>query len=145
MSSGSSQTPLPHLATFQDLLAIPEDERFHEILDGELVQKAMASGEHSTTQLEIGAWLVPRFGRRPNGADRPGGWWFATECEIELSRHQVVRPDIAGWRRERMPERPHGYPLRLRPDWVCEVMTDGDARRRDGLKKRRLYSDFGVP
>ena len=44
-----------------------------------------------------------------------------------------------------MPEPPPGYPLRLRPDWVCEVMADGDARRRDGLQKRRIYSDHGVP
>jgi Uma2 family endonuclease len=145
MSSASSHTPLPHLATFADLLAIPEDERFHEILDGEIVQKAMASGDHGLSQAEITAWLLTRWGRRPNGADAPGGWWFVTECEVELSRHQVARPDIAGWRRERMPDRPRGYPLRLRPDWVCEVMTDGDARRRDGLKKRRLYADYGVP
>lgn len=145
MSAASTQTPLPHLATFRDLLAIPEEERFHEILDGEIVQKAMASGEHGATQQAIGTWLGARFGRRPNGTSRPGGWWFATEVEIEFSLHQVVWPDIAGWRRERMPERPRGYPLRLRPDWVCEIMADGDARRRDGLKKRRLYADTGVP
>jgi len=131
MSSASSQTPLPHLATFADLLAIPEEQRFHEVLDGEIVQKCMASGEHALGQTAAAAWLTTRFGRVPNGADRPGGWWLLAEVEVELSLHQVVRPDIAGWKRERMPERPRGYPLRLRPDWVCEVMADGDARRRD--------------
>lgn len=144
MSSASSGTPLPHLATFQDLLALSEDERFHEILDGELVRKASPSGEHGLSQQRLSGRL-DRFDGRPNGPSRPGGWWFVTEVEIELAPHQVVRPDIAGWRRERMPERPRGYPVRVRPDWICEVMTDGDARRRDGLRKRRLYADMGVP
>lgn len=144
MSSASSLTPLPHLATFQDLLALPEDDRFHEVLDGELVRKASPSGEHGYTQGNLRARL-DGYNGRPNGSSRPGGWWFAVEVEIELAPHQVVRPDLAGWRRERMVERPRGYPIKLRPDWVCEVMTDGDARRRDGLRKRRLYADMGVP
>ena len=43
-----------------------------------------------------------------------------------------------------MPAKPSGFPLRVRPDWVCEVMTDGDARRRDGIQKRRIYADHDV-
>ena len=62
-----------------------------------------------------------------------------------LVPHQVVEPDVAGWRRERMPTLPNDYPLTLRPDWVCEIMCDSDARRRDGLLKRRIYADHGVP
>lgn len=145
MSSASTHTPRPHLATFVDLLTIPEEQRFHEILDGEVIQKAMASGDHGSTQAALVGALLPYFQRRPNGADRPGGWWFATEVEIMLAAHQVVRPDLAGWRRVHHPDRPSGYPLRVRPDWVCEVMADGDARRRDGMQKRRIYADHGVP
>mgnify|MGYP002138899687 FL=1 len=44
-----------------------------------------------------------------------------------------------------MPTMPNDYPLTLRPDWVCEIMSDSDARRRDGLPKRRIYADHGVP
>jgi Uma2 family endonuclease len=143
MSSASSYSPLPHLATFADLLAVPEDERFHEILDGELVKKAAPSFDHGSSQCRLAARL-DGFNGRPNGPARPGGWFFGTEVEIELTPHQVVRPDLAGWRRARTPERPT-YPVRIRPDWVCEVGTDGDARRRDGLKKRRIYADAGVP
>ncbi len=138
------QTPTPHLASLHDLLALAEDQRVHEILDGEIVRKAMGSGQHGTSQLRAAGLLAP-FDRQPNGPARPGGWWFATEVEVELARHQVVRPDVVGWRRTAMPERPQGYPVRLRPDWVCEVMADGDARRRDGLQKRRIYADHGVP
>ena len=143
MSSPSSYSPLPHLATFEDLLALPKDERFHEILDGELVRKAAPSFDHGFSQRRLSVRL-DGFDGRSNGPSRPGGWIFSVEVEIELARHQVVRPDIAGWRRERMHEKP-SYPVRVRPDWVCEVGTDGNSRRRDGVMKRRIYADFGVP
>jgi Uma2 family endonuclease len=144
MASPSTQTPKIQLATFADLLRIPEEERRHEILDGEIVEKALPRGEHGVSQLRTGR-LLGGFDRLPHGPRRPGGWWFATEPTIRLSRHSVVQPDVAGWRRERMPERPAGYPIALRPDWVCEIMCDGDARRRDGLQKRRIYADHDVP
>ena len=131
MTSISTQTPTAHLATFADLLLIPEESRRHEILDGEIVEKALPRGEHGVGQLRAGR-LLGRFDRKPNGPTRPGGWWFATEPTIDLSMHQTVQPDVAGWRRERMPDRPSGYPITLRPDWVCEVMCDGDARRETG-------------
>lgn len=144
MTSTSTQTPTAHLATFADLLLIPEESRRHEILDGEIVEKALPRGEHGVGQLRAGR-LLGRFDRKPNGPTRPGGWWFATEPTIDLSMHQTVQPDVAGWRRERMPNRPSGYPITLRPDWVCEVMCDGDARRRDAIHKRRIYADHAVP
>lgn len=143
--ASSAETPQPHLATFKDLIALPEEERFHEILDGELVRKCMASGEHALGQIQAAIWLGSRFARRPNGADRPGGWWFLTEVEIELARHEIVRPDLAGWRRDRVKEAPQGHPLHIRPDWICEVLTSSDGRRRDGLQKRRIYANHGVP
>jgi Uma2 family endonuclease len=145
MTSISTQTPTAHLATFADLLLIPEESRRHEVLDGEIVEKALPRGEHGVAQSWIAGALVPAFARRANGPSRPGGWWFATEPTIDLSMHQTVQPDVAGWRRERMPNRPSGYPITLRPDWVCEVMCDGDARRRDAIHKRRIYADHGVP
>ncbi len=144
MASASTQTPKPHLATFADLLRIPEDRRRHEILDGEIIEKALPRLDHSVTQSRSGQ-LLRNFNRTPNGASRPGGWWFATEPTIKLSRHVTVQPDVAGWRRERLPDIHREYPITLRPDWVCEIMSDGDARRRDGLQKRRIYADHDVP
>ncbi|MFO0655397.1 MAG: Uma2 family endonuclease [Polyangia bacterium] len=101
-------------------------------------------GEHSESQAQIVGALI-RYSRGPGGADRPGGWRLATEPTIELSPHEVVQPDAAGWRRERMPNRISGYPVSIVPDWVCEIMCDGDARRRDSILKRRIYADHGVP
>lgn len=139
--SGSPQT---RPATLDDLLAIPEDDRFHEILDGELVEKEGTSGQHS---LPHGAALMSlsRYHGKPNGRSHPGGWWLVPEPTIQITPHQIVRPDLAGWRRERMPDPPAGYPVVLRPDWVCEIHFKKDARRRDTLQKRRIYADAGVP
>ena len=143
MSQASSQTPHDHLATLADLTAIPEDERWHEILDGELVEKASPSAEHAFDQAAITRTLAGFHGRS-GGPGGLGGWWIATEPTVKLAPHQYVQPDLAAWRRDRWPERPTGYPILARPDWVCEIGTDGDARRRDGVKKRRIYADHGV-
>ncbi len=130
----------PPSATVADLLAIPEEQRFHEIINGELMQKAVPSFEHGDAQSAIVAYLKIPFQRRPGGR-WPGGWWFATEVEVELAPDQIYRPDVVGWRRERMPERPSGSPVRIRPDWVCEVLSPDNARN-DTVKKMRVYQRY---
>jgi Uma2 family endonuclease len=138
----SAHTPTHRPATLKDFLAIPPHERFHEILDGELVKKTMPSGRHATVQGRLRGLL--------DGYDdgslrkQPGGWWLMTEVEIMLPWDQPVRPDLAGWRCERMPEVPEEFPLRLRPDWVCEVVSPSDPRR-DTVVKYRDYAKAGIP
>ena len=144
MASASAQTPPARLATFEDLLAIPEEDRFHEVLDGVLVEKEAASARHGLAQGVVRATLSS-FHHKPNGPSRPGGWWLTTEVTVKLSSHQTVRPDVVGWRRERLPQLPEAYPIELRPDWVCEIGSDGNSRRRDGLQKRRIYAEYDVP
>ena len=91
-------------ATVADLLAIREEHRFHEVVAGELVQKATPTGDHGAAQAALAGTLFAPFNRRAGGR-LPGGWWFATEVEVELESHHVYRPDVVGWRRERSPER----------------------------------------
>ena len=122
-------------ATLDDLLAIPEAERFHEIIDGELVRKAMPSFRHGGTQSELSGLLVGPYGRRRGG---PGGWRFVTEVEIMFSPNAILRPDISGWRRERLPEIPEEWPVSVRPDWVCEVLSPSNPEN-DLFKKIRIY------
>ena len=124
--------PTHSAATALDLMALPEEERFHEIVGGELVRKAEPSGEHGGTQADIAAWLgTSGFGRRGQGGG-PGGWWFATEVEVELGEHEVYRPDLLGWRRERVPDRPRGTPVRdpSRLGLRGPVAPDGPPRSR---------------
>jgi Uma2 family endonuclease len=123
-------------ATLADLYAIPEDERFHELIDGEIVEKAAPSGEHGGAQAGVVGSLLPSFGRRPGGR-WPGGWWFASDVDIQLGE-DICRPDVLGWRRDRVPAQPRGMPVRTIPDWVCEIVS-GSNRRNDVVRKKRIY------
>lgn len=138
----STQARALRRATVEDLLALPERSRFHEIVNGELVQKATPSGEHGGAQAALAGSLFGPFSRRPGGR-WPGGWWFATEVEIEFETHEVYRPDVVGWRRERAVERPSGTPVRLRPDWICEILSPSNARE-DQVTKFETYRRCGV-
>ncbi len=129
-------------ATLDDLLAIPAEARFHELLGGELVRKATPSGEHGNAQGGVIGSLRSPF-QRPPGRGGPGGWWIGTEIEVLLGA-DVARPDVVGWRREHSPAMPTGTPVALRPDWVCEVISPSNAST-DTVKKLRLYHAAGVP
>jgi Uma2 family endonuclease len=139
MSLAAKKAP----ATIDDLLAIPEAERFHEIIGGELVRKAMPSIRHGGAQAGLLGRLGGPYNRRPGGP-RPGGWRFATETEIRFDDSEIYRPDVAGWRRERLPELPDEFPLTVRPDWVCEIVSPSNVRN-DVVKKMLTYQRSGVP
>jgi Uma2 family endonuclease len=64
------------------------------------------------------------------------------EPELHL-REDVLVPDLAGWRRERMPEVPKGVPFEIAPDWVCEVISPSSARIDRGAKGL-IYAKHGV-
>ena len=116
--------------------ALAELER-HEIVGGELVQKAQPSFRHGMTQGLICGALTRfqeshRGAERPGGAPCPGGWWIGSEIEVELAPHEVYLPDVAGWRVERMPEPFEARPVRIAPDWVCKVLSPSTADRDTG-------------
>ncbi len=77
------------------------------------------------------------------GEGGPGGWWILDEPELHLGPHILV-PDLAGWRRERMPEMPDTAYFTLPPDWVCEVLSPGTARV-DRADKMPIYAAQGIP
>jgi Uma2 family endonuclease len=64
------------------------------------------------------------------------------EPEVHLGPHIVV-PDLAGWRRERLPEVPNGAYLELAPDWACEVLSPS-TQALDRGRKLGVYASFGV-
>ena len=129
--------PAKQLATVADLLALPDAARFHEILDGELVEKAAPSIGHGTSQARITSNLDGPF-QRPPGSGGPGGWWIASEVEVLLPSGDVVRPDVLGWRRDAHPRRPEGTPVTAVPEWVCEIVSP-DRARDDTVTKLRKY------
>jgi Uma2 family endonuclease len=135
--------PARKRATLDDLLAIPEGERDHEIIDGEIVRRAMPRLIHARGLTRLGSRISDPYDR-PSGRRGPGGWWIATEPDIEFASDQIYRPDLAGWRRERMPSMHDEHPVRLRPDWVCEILSPNNATN-DTIKKFRNYHRYQVP
>jgi len=130
------------LKTIADWRALPSDARV-ELIDGELVEKAMPTFEHGNAQGgTVGALRGP-FHRKPGGPGGPGGWWIATEVDVLLDG-RIFRPDVVGWRRERMPTATNERPLPVRPDWICEIVSDSN-RTTDTVTKLRRYHQAGIP
>lgn len=127
-------------ATIADLLALPEDRRV-ELVNGEIVEKAAPTFEHSSAQTGLAAELGGSFGRGGSGV---GGWWIATEVDTAYEEHQLYRHDLAGWRRERVPVKPQGRPIKARPDWVCEILSPSNWRQ-DTVTKFQVLYRHGVP
>jgi Uma2 family endonuclease len=120
--------------TYADIEALPE-HLVGEILEGELVVSPRPRSRHAHATGIIGTDLIGPFQRQPRG---PGGWWFLIEPELHLGSHVVV-PDLAGWRRERMPAIPDEPFFQLAPDWVCEIASPSTARV-DRTVKTRIYA-----
>jgi Uma2 family endonuclease len=129
-------------ATAESLLDV-SDGRALEVVDGALVEKAAPSAEHSYAQFSLSRHLWSHFNVRDGGRE-PGGWWILGEVDVELESHEVYRPDVVGWRRERIPERPRGRPVRLRPDWICEVLSASNAKT-DLVAKFPVLQRCGIP
>jgi Uma2 family endonuclease len=130
------------VATLADLLAIPEEERRRfELIEGAITDRGASSGEHGRAQGRLSRYVGP-FDRRPGGR-WPGGWWFGTEIDVYFDADDTFRPDVAGWRRDRVPEFPRGVPVMERPDWVCEILSTN--KRNDLIKKKRVYHRHQVP
>jgi Uma2 family endonuclease len=125
-------------ATYEDVLNAPEN-KVAEILDGELVLSPRPGPPHASVASEIGMLLGPPYHR---GIGGPGGWRILDEPELHLGEHVVV-PDLAGWRRERMPAMPRQAFFTLPPDWVCEVLSPA-TERVDRGRKLRAYAEAGV-
>ena len=117
------------------------DHLVAEIIDGELVTSPRPASPHARAHSVIGQDLSP-FDRKPGSPGIPGGWWILDEPELHF-REDVVVPDVAAWRRERMPVIPNVAFFTLAPDWVCEVISPSTGRI-DRSKKMSIYAREGV-
>jgi Uma2 family endonuclease len=120
-------------------MSLPEDVRA-EIIHGQIVALPAPRPRHSRSQLAIGGFIGRPFDQ-DDGFGGPGGWWIFIEVDIQLGKH-VVRPDLSGWRRERLPE-PDVRPMTVVPDWICEVLSESNEAH-DRVTKRRIYAEHGV-
>jgi len=125
-------------ATYDDVLNAPEN-KVAEILDGELFLSPRPGPSHGLAASSLGMAIGGPF---HHGHGGPGGWWILDEPELHLADHVVV-PDLAGWRRARMPSLPADAFYSLPPDWVCEVLSPS-TERIDRGRKLRIYAQADV-
>lgn len=135
----SSPVPSPE-ELLARLEALPANVK-GEIIDGQLHVQPKARFRHMRATGFMGHHLGGSFDYDEGG---PGGWWILPEPGIELPGAPELSPDLAGWHRTTMPEPPpDGEPIRVVPDWVCEVMSPSNARY-DMLIKFPFYARVGV-
>lgn len=125
-------------ALYDDVIAAPE-MKIAELVGGDLYLSPRPAMRHSKVASVLGADLNDAFHRGRTG---PGGWWILDEPELHLG-NDVLVPDIAGWRRERLPEIPDAGWMELTPDWLCEVLSPS-TERFDRNLKLPLYAAAGV-
>lgn len=127
--------------TLSEFLSRDEGERI-ELVRGSVVEKASPSGEHSSAQGGIVRRVGYTFDRKPGGR-WPGGWWFFVELNVQLGE-ELPRPDVCGYRRARLAQKPAGRVVTIAPDWVCEVLSPSNATI-DRVEKLQTYFSAGVP
>jgi Uma2 family endonuclease len=137
MNTAPTPKPLP---LYEQLLMLPENLT-GEILDGELYTQPRPSGRHGIAERGLNIDIGGPF---DFGRGGPGGWWIVPEPEVHFVRDtEVAVPDLAGWRRERMPIIPDDHRFEVVPDWVCEILSPATAKK-DRIIKLPLYARHGV-
>lgn len=129
--------PKKRRATYQDVLDAPEHE-IAEIINGEFVLSPRPAGPATGVGSSLFGELFLPFDRGRGG---PGGWVILFEPEVHFE-DDVLVPDIAAWRVERMPVLPEGM-FTVMPDWVCEMLSKS-TERRDRMEKMAIYASMGV-
>ena len=133
-----SDEPLRREASYEDLEKLPAHV-VGELVGGELYVSPRPASRHTRAASRLGGVLMGPF---DHGLGGPGGWVLLYEPELHLGRDVLV-PDLAGWRRERMPELPDTAAFTLAPDWLCEVLSPSTAALDRG-RKMGVYAREGV-
>lgn len=123
-------------ATYEDVLNAPEN-KVAEILEGELFLSPRPAPRHAAASSRLTMVVGNPFDRGVGGS---GGWRILSEPELHFGEHVLV-PDLAGWRRERMPALPKEPYFSLAPDWACEVLSPSTERID---RKLRIAAEAGV-
>lgn len=138
----TAQGKIPRPVSYQDVLDAPEG-RVAEIVNGAFYLQAQPAPPHDELRDGLIEFLRPPFVRGRGG---PGGWWIRSEPELYFGDRdfRTLVPDMAGWRKERLPEFPESWDkLTVTPDWVCEILSPSTARL-DRTEKMSIYAEADV-
>ena len=128
------------ISLYEQLEQLPESLT-GQILNGQLYTHPRPNGKHILISSNVGAELHGPFQKGKNG---PGGWWILQEPEVHLTLNsEVVVPDLAGWKKERLPEIPDTHKFTVIPDWICEIFSPS-TESIDKEIKMPLYAKYGV-
>jgi Uma2 family endonuclease len=112
------QTSIKPLVALEDFLKLPETKPASEFIDGQIIQKPMPQGKHSTIQGD----LVPAI----NVALKPQRIARAyPELRCTFGGRSTV-PDVAVFAWERIPRDDDGKVANvfaLAPDWTIEILS----------------------
>lgn len=132
--------PAKREANYEDLYHIPENMT-GEIIDGELSVTPRPARRHAHAASGLGAEVVHSY---QFGRGGPGGWIIYDEPEIHFEATNIIVPDLAGWRKERLTTLPEEHRFTVPPDWICEILSPRTASI-DRVKKMRTFARHGVP
>jgi len=130
-----SDKPSRPESAYEALERLPENV-VGEIIAGELYVSPRPRMRHGRAAGRLFKRLGP-FDEEPGQAG-PGGWVLLPEPELHLGG-EVLVPDIAGWRRERLPEIPDVVGCTVAPDWLCEVLSPS-TEALDRNRKMAVYA-----
>ncbi|MBF5045381.1 Uma2 family endonuclease [Aggregicoccus sp. 17bor-14] len=116
-------------ATYADLEDLPTGW-VGEIVGGELVASPRPAIPHALVATRLAGLLDGAFSRGRSG---PGGWLVLCEPELRLGG-EVLVPDLAAWRRERLPASLDVAAMSVAPDWLCEVLSPSTAAHDRAVK-----------
>lgn len=137
-SRGMGDEPTRRDELYAELEALPPNV-VGEIVGGVLYASPRPASPHARAAFRLGSDVGGPFDRGRGG---PGGWVILFEPELHLGQDVLV-PDLAGWRRARMPRMPRTAAFTLAPDWVCEVISPSTASL-DRTRKMAAYAREGV-
>ncbi|MBF0099990.1 MAG: Uma2 family endonuclease [Desulfobacterales bacterium] len=125
-------------AEYDDLYNIPEN-MIGQIINGELIVMPRPSPKHAGTLSNLTIEIGPPY---KLGRGGPGGWIILDEPEIKLGQDIFV-PDLAGWKKEKLPQPPSTNYISVPPDWICEVLSPS-TEKTDRARKMPIYAQFQV-
>ena len=145
MGFPAAKLPPPRRATYADLEAVPANQ-VAELIEGTLYVMPRPALRHARASSALGGELYGPFQRGRSG---PGGWWILDEPELHFpdptapGEENALVPDLAGWRRERVPAMPDAAYCTIAPDWICEVLSPS-TEEHDREVKMPVYAREGV-
>ena len=132
-------SPAKRKAVYDDLCNLPQNVT-GEIIKGELYTSPWPHPRHSNVVSAVGSELKPPYQFKKGGG--PGGWIILIEPEVMLGEDLLV-PDLAGWKKERLPKLPKENWISVVPDWVCEILSPSTVRI-DRVRKMPIYAEYKV-